>query len=441
MKKILVVDDNLGQRELFKNFLCKQNFIVETAEDGSSALEYLEKEEIHMVVSDIRMPGINGLELLAIMAKRFPEIPILLITAHAEVKEAINAVRQGAADYLEKPVDLEQLLECVNGHLKVESKVKNEVLIPPLPETVVAKSAGMMRVLHEVALVASTNASVMITGESGSGKEIVADLIYRWSLRKNNPIVKVNCAALSESLLESELFGHEKGAFTGALQQKIGLFEQADGGTIFLDEIGETSANLQAKLLRITQDGTFSRVGSTKEQQVNVRIIAATNRNLEDEIEKGTFREDLYYRLNVMEIYLPPLRDRVEDIFPLAQFFGQKFSIDKIRFSTQAQNCLINYRWPGNVRELRNAIERATLLARGDVILPEHLPTKLAKVSDNQIINESSTMASIERDAILKALIANNYNRSETAKALGISRRSLIYKLQDYQLQGYKINK
>jgi DNA-binding NtrC family response regulator len=304
----------------------------------------------------------------------------------------------------------------------------------------------MRSVFHDAALVAPSDSRVLITGESGVGKEVVADVIHAWSKRANGPLVKINCAAIPENLLESELFGHEKGAFTGAMQQRIGRFEEAIDGTIFLDEIGEMSPALQAKLLRITQDGCFRRVGSNKDLETNARILAATNRDLEQEIEAGKFREDLFYRLNVLELNIPPLRERPEDILPLANVFLAEFAPGKARLSGATNACLRTYSWPGNVRELRNAMERAALVSRGEVILPEHLPNRVraganpAETGPPALASSSGHLAEIERVAILEALRKHDYNRTATARALAISRRALTYKLQRMRELGLPVD-
>jgi two-component system response regulator AtoC len=285
---------------------------------------------------------------------------------------------------------------------------------------------------------------VLITGESGVGKEVLADVIHQWSPRADGPLVKVNCAAIPETLLESELFGHEKGAFTGAVAQRIGRFELGNGGTVFLDEIGEMSPQLQAKLLRVTQDGRFQRVGSNVEIHTNARILAASNRNLEEEVKRGGFREDLFYRLNVVELNIPPLRERLEDILPLASQFIAEFAQGRARFSASVADCLQRYAWPGNVRELRNAMERAALLSRGELILPEHLPTRVRAVAQPGAAAEpadAQRLEEIERQAIFEALRRHAFNRTETAKALGISRRALIYKLQRLRELGYEVDR
>jgi DNA-binding NtrC family response regulator len=312
-----------------------------------------------------------------------------------------------------------------------------------LPAHVVAKSPLMQAVFRDASLIAASESRILITGESGVGKEVLADVIHAWSPRAGGPMVKVNCAAIPETLLESELFGHEKGAFTGAVAQRIGRFQQANGGTIFLDEVADMSPPLQAKLLRVTQEGRFNRVGSNVEHQTNARVLAATNRNLDEEVKTGRFREDLFYRLNVVELNIPPLRERPEDILPLAGAFIAEFTQGNARFSASVSECLSRYSWPGNVRELRNAMERAALLSLGELILPEHLPAKLRAVAETAAPVEAADaehLAEIERQAIFQTLRKHNLNRTETAKALGISRRALIYKLQRFRQEGYNVD-
>ena len=301
----------------------------------------------------------------------------------------------------------------------------------------------MQAVLRDASLIAPSESRVLITGESGVGKEVLADVIHAWSSRSAAPLVKINCAAIPETLLESELFGHEKGAFTGAAARRIGRFEMADGGTVFLDEIAEMSPQLQAKLLRVTQDGQFQRVGSNTEIRTNTRIVAASNRNLEEEVKNGRFREDLFYRLNVVELNIPPLRERREDILPLASHFIMELTQGRARFSAAVTQCLERYPWPGNVRELRNAMERASLLSRGELILPEHLPARVSAVAEHTSAVEpadAERLEEIERQAIFQALRKHEFNRTEAAKALGISRRALLYKLQHLRELGYEVD-
>jgi two-component system response regulator HydG len=439
--RLLVVDDDPGQRSLLQSFLGGQGFEVVLADSGEAALEQLASGKFDMLISDVRMPGLSGLETLRRVRSQFASLPVLLVTAYADIREAVVAMRDGALNYLAKPIDLDELLSSVRQATGL-SPARVLTLSPDkaLPPHVVAHSPLMVALFEQVALVAPSETRVFITGESGTGKEVVADVLHGWSARATGKIVKVNCAAIPETLLESELFGHERGAFTGATAQRIGRFEEADGGTIFLDEIAEMSPPLQAKILRVTQDGKFQRIGSNREIRTNARIIAASNRLLEDEVKAGRFREDLYYRLNVVELNVPPLRDRREDVLPLANKFISEFARHRARLAEATADCLKNYGWPGNVRELRNFIERAVLLSQSELILPEHLPAKLReslKSAATVPVSDSQPLDEIERQAILIALRQHKHNRTETAKALGISRRTLLYKLQRLRLQGF----
>jgi len=444
--RILVVDDDAGQRSLLKSFLGGQGFEIVTASSGEEALTILNCQTVGMMISDVRMPGISGVETLRRAREMHASLPILLVTAYADIRDAVSAMRDGAVNYLEKPIDLDELLSSVRQAIGMREPVRAHVAAElQLPENVVADSPLTREVFREAALVAPSETRVLITGESGAGKEVVADLIHAWSPRASGPLIKVNCAAIPESLLESELFGHEKGAFTGATIQRVGRFEEANGGTILLDEVAEMSPALQAKFLRVTQDGTFQRVGSNTERQTDVRILATTNRNLEKEVERGRFREDLFFRLNVVEIYVPPLRERPADVIALANLFAAQFSKRSPRFSPSAISCLELCDWPGNVRELRNAMERASLMARGEIVLPEHLPKRVQRAElkvaeDSGVPARGKRMEEIERAAILQTLRENNYNRTETARILGISRRALIYKLRRFSEQGHSID-
>ncbi len=440
--RILVVDDDPGQRSLLQTFLERNGHHPLVADSGEAALKLLATAPVSMMISDVRMPGMTGLETLRRARQLHAKLPVLLVTAYADIREAVGAMRDGAVNYLSKPIDLDELLRTVE-HITgqhAEAATSDE---PPLPPNVIAASPLMRAVFHDAALIAPSESRVLITGESGVGKEVLADAIHGWSPRAKGPLVKVNCAAIPETLLESELFGHEKGAFTGAHQARTGRFEEADGGTIFLDEISEMSPQLQAKLLRVTQEGRFRRVGSGRELQTDARILAATNRNLETLIKEGRFREDLFYRLAVVELGVPPLRERREDILPLAAHFIAQFGGDRTRFAPAVTECLERCAWPGNVRELRNAMERAALLSRGGVVLPEHLPGRVraseagpppAASGDPQRLEE------IERDAILATLKRLDYNRTETAKALAISRRALTYKIQRLRELGFPVD-
>jgi DNA-binding NtrC family response regulator len=443
MPRILIVDDDPGQRSLLNSFLRGQHFDTVTADSGQRALELLRAGKFDMMISDVRMPGLTGLETLRLARAEHATLPVLLVTAFTDVRDAVAAMRDGAVNYLAKPIDLDELLASVRAATGIaETTPAVGPVTQPIPDYLVARSPLMQAVLRDAALIAPSETRILITGESGVGKEVLADVIHAWSARASGPMIKVNCAAIPETLLESELFGHERGAFTGAHAQRIGRFEEASNGTIFLDEIAEMSQPLQAKLLRVTQDGRFQRIGSNKEIQTGARILAASNRNLEDEVKGGRFREDLYYRLNVVELNIPPLRERREDVLPLASRFIEEFAKGKARFSETVAVSLQEYSWPGNVRELRNAMERAVLLSRSELILPEHLPARVRSVAGEGPAREMADPArleEIERNAIMQALKQYHFNRTETAKALGISRRALLYKLQRFRELGYQV--
>jgi DNA-binding NtrC family response regulator len=442
--RVLIVDDDAGQRSLLDSFLKGQGFETFPVSSGERAIEVLSQQEMAMMISDVRMPGISGLETLRRVRKQHATLPVLLVTAYADIRDAVEAMRDGAVNYLEKPIDLDELLASVRTAVGLEGAAKVKVTeTRRLSDYIVAQSPLMQAVFRDVSLVAPSETRVLITGESGVGKEVVADVIHQWSPRSSGPLVKVNCAAIPETLLESELFGHEKGAFTGAYAQRIGRFEEANQGTILLDEITEMSAALQAKLLRVLHDGRFQRVGSNKELHTNARVLASTNRDLEEVVENGKFREDLYYRLNVMEIYVPPLRDRPEDIMPLANLFISQFTNHTARFAPGVTRALEAYSWPGNVRELRNAIERAVLLSHGDVIFSEHLPARLQQGTDKTAGPETisaTRLEDVERKAIVQALREHSFNRTEAAKALGMSRRALLYKLHQLRELGFQVD-
>jgi DNA-binding NtrC family response regulator len=445
--RVLIVDDDPGQRSLLDSFLGGQGFKTVVVDSGERALEKLRAEPFDMMVSDVRMPGLSGLETMRLARKEHAHLPILLVTAFADIRDAIDAIRDGAVDYLSKPIDLDQLLAAARKATGLARAAPLKLSGDrQLPASIVAQSPLTQAIFRDVALVAPSESRVLITGESGVGKEIVADMIHAWSPRGGGPLIKVNCAAIPENLLESELFGHEKGAFTGAVAQRIGRFEQANGGTIFLDEIAEMTPQLQAKLLRVAQDGRFQRIGSNAEVRVNTRILAATNRNLDEEVKKGRFREDLYYRLNVVELNVPPLRERREDILPLANLLIGEFTRGKARLSAGVADCLERYTWPGNVRELRNAMERAALLSAGELILPEHLPARVRSATAQAAAfapmepADAQRLEEVERHAVLEALRKFDFNRTETARALGISRRALLYKLQRLREQGCEVD-
>ena len=440
---ILIVDDDPGQRSLLNSFLTGQGFKSLTAKSGEEALTLLKRHPIQLMISDVRMPGLSGLETLRTARRQGSNVPVLLVTAYADIRDAVTAMRDGAVNYLSKPIDLDELLSSVRKAVGTPSD--NTIRLNAglqLPAWVVGSSPLMESAFRDAALIAGSESRVLITGESGVGKEVLADLIHHWSPRQNKPIVKVNCAAIPPDLLESELFGHEKGAFTGASQKRIGRFEAASGGTLFLDEIAELAPTLQAKLLRVTQDGCFQRVGSNLDIRGDARLITATNKNLEEEVQKGRFREDLFYRLTVFELNLPALRERREDILPLAHHFIRELTQGRARLSPAASESLEGYAWPGNVRELRNAMERAALLSGGELILPDHLPTKLRQAPSisSRLLIGGAKLEEVENQAILHALVQHHYNRTEAAKALGISRRNLLYKLHRLRELGHVVD-
>ncbi len=440
-KTVLVVDDDATQRRLIADFLAARGYECRQAATAEEAISSLKKRPTHMVIMDVRMPGMSGLEALRKIRESFPVLPLLLITAYADVRDAVAAIKDGALDYLAKPIDLDELIVAVEDAVGASSLPAKAISLPDIPDGIVAKSPAILSLLQEAAVVAPSRASVLISGESGTGKEVVADLVHLWSERRQKPLVKVNCAAIPDNLLESELFGHEKGAFTGAVQARSGRFEAADGGSLFLDEIAEMSASLQAKLLRVVQDGTFQRLGGNRTLHADVRLIAATNRDIEKAVADGRFREDLFYRLNVIQLYVSPLRERRADILPLARRFGREFAGGKVRFSGGASAALETYPWPGNIRELRNTVERACLLSRGEIILAEHLPVKMRppELPSRSVPGQSegTLMEDVGRTAILNALAETGGNRTQAARRLGISRRNLIYKLQKYKREGY----
>ena len=433
-RTILVVDDEAAQRRLLGGFIESRGFGVQEAASAESALESIRRQAPDMVLLDVRLPGMSGIEALGEIRKLAGDVPVLLITAYADLRQAVAAMKGGADDYLSKPIDLEELAAAISdaiGPAQGEPE-RGRKEAPQLPTGLVCESPAMRRVVETAAVVAPSNAPVLILGESGAGKEVVAQLIHRWSPRAEGPLVAANCAGLPESLIESELFGHTKGAFTGADAARQGFFRAAHGGTLFLDEIGDLPIHLQPKLLRALETGQITPVGSDRPVEVDTRLVAATNRDLAEAVGEGRFRDDLYYRINVVELIVPPLRERREDILPLARQFAVKFAGAPVRLSPQAVQCLLAHAWSGNVRELRNAIQRACLLCRGDVIMPEHLPPKVASLTaaPGTEVADASRLSQVERATILATLEECKGNRTQAAKKLGISRRALIYKLR-----------
>lgn len=424
---IVVADDEAAQRQLLRDALEHAGFVVHLCANGREALDYINASDLMLL--DVRMPVMSGMEALEIIHEKRPELPVILLTAYIDVRDAVAAMKTGARDYIEKPVDLDELITVLEDTLGLSTDQEDA---PNLPEGVVAESESMRLLFHQAYKVAQTNATVLLLGESGVGKEVVARYIHQFSGKSQAPFVTIDCGALPENLVESELFGHTKGAFTGAETAREGRFLQADGGTLFLDEIGELPLPLQPKLLRVLESGAFRPIGGDRDATVDVRVIAATNREVENEVKSGKFREDLYYRLNVFPLAIPPLRERPEDVPALAASLLKPWHK---QLGPAAERLLVSYSWPGNVRELRNVLERAAILTEGARILPEALPPTLRKEILTPPRNTSvliGDMAAIERRAIYEALEKTNGNKTKAAELLGISRRSLIYKLRSY---------
>ncbi|MBI5071216.1 MAG: sigma-54-dependent Fis family transcriptional regulator [Deltaproteobacteria bacterium] len=461
MAHVLIVDDELNIRRVLAAMLKREGYEVTTASDGEQALAVLQRSPVEVVVTDLVMPRMNGLELLQRVAVQFPDVPVIMITAHGTVDSAVAALKAGAFDYVTKPFEQEELKKVIakaaRAHeIERQNVHPSEGERPPL----VGQSSAMKLVYEMVAKVADSPSTVLITGESGTGKELVAREIHRGSSRRDRPLIKVNCAAIPKDLVESELFGYEKGAFTGAVGSKPGRFELADGGSLFLDEIGEIPVEMQVKLLRALQESEFERVGGIKTIRVDVRLIAATNRDLKALIADGRFREDLYYRLNVVPIALPPLRERREDIPLLAAHFLEKYNArlgKRVeRVEEEAIQLLMAYHWPGNIRELENLMERSVLFADGPAILATSLPDSLRErgpigapiaavgslgaitapsgASMKEIVRQAQ--AELERELIARALEETGGNVTRAAKRLQISRKSLQVKMKELGLRG-----
>jgi two-component system, NtrC family, response regulator AtoC len=441
LQKILVVDDEQNIRRMLNRVLSSDGFIVKEAINGLEALKRLEEEDYSLVLLDLKMPGLNGIETLKKIREFDINLPIIMISAYGSISEAVEAMKLGALDYLIKPFDIEELKIIVERAIKqYELRVENIYYREEEEkrfnfDEIIGKSKAIKSVLEMVKNVSVTPATVLITGESGTGKELIARAIHKNSPGNKNPFVVVNCVAFSSHLLESELFGHEKGAFTGAISKRIGRFEMANGGTIFLDEIGEVDPVIQTKLLRFLQEKEFERVGSSKSIKVDVRILSATNLDLKKKAEDNNFRQDLYYRLNVFNIEVPPLRERKEDIPLLVEHFVHKY--DKIlnkkveEVSPQAMELLLNYDYPGNIRELENILERSMIMAKNN-IMDE---TYFAFINKENFSEKKGTLKEVEKELIIKYLIQNKSNRTKTAELLGISRRSLQNKIKEYQIE------
>ncbi len=447
---ILIVDDDPNHLKTLQTIVRSWGYQVSTADDGVKAVESVKEKPFALILMDVRMAQMSGIEALQRIKQYNPAIPILIMTAYSSVDSAVEALKSGAYDYLTKPLDFEVLKISMaraleHSGLKVENAtLKSKMSADYELENIIGKSRPMKELVEMMSMVAPSEATVLITGESGTGKELIAKSIHYNSQRKDRPLVVVNCAALTETLLESELFGHEKGAFTGADKRREGRFKQADKGTIFLDEIGETSPAMQAKLLRVIQEREIQRVGGEETLSVDVRILAATNRNLEDDVKEGKFREDLFYRLNVVTLRIPPLRERQDDIPLLAQHFLEKYAKKNNKrvkgFSPLAMDMLLKHAWPGNVRELENVIERAVILLPDEHITEKELPTTVTEsytkkkgwVSPPPQVAANRPLEEIEKEAILATLEDCGGNKSETARRLGINRKTLHKKLKVY---------
>lgn len=447
-KRILVVDDDILMREFLNETLTRKKYSVDLAFSGEEALQMMRGKEYDVILSDIRMQQIGGMEVLRSTKNVLPDTKVILMTAYATVENAVEAMKLGAFDYIMKPFSadaIELAIEKALEHKRLifENKLlKSQVAGQYRFENIIGRCPQMQKIFEMVDVVADSKATILITGESGTGKELIAKAIHYNSPRKDNPFIKINCAALPENLVESELFGHEKGAFTGAIRQTRGRFELADGGTLLLDEISEISFGLQAKLLRVLQEREFERVGSGEPIQVDVRIISTSNQNVSELIDKGKFRGDLFYRLNVIPLHLPPLRERKEDIPLLAEHFLRLYNRENKRsvesISEEAYRLFINYDWPGNVRELENYIERALILAKGKTLTVAEFPKELALKETKgrgESIEVGCSIHEAEKKLILKTLDFQGGNRTKAADVLGISTRTLRNKLQEYGLR------
>jgi two-component system response regulator AtoC len=454
MKKILIADDELNMLLVLEAMLKKEGYEVITATDGFEALTSLHEKDIAVVVTDLKMPKLDGLGLLARVVKEYPSIPVIMITAHGTVETAVTALKKGAFDYITKPFEQEDLKTIIHKAFKTHTLNQDELFAEADDIDrfdIIGTSNEMLKIYDIIKRVAPTTTSILITGETGTGKELIANAIHRNSPRKDDPFIKINCAAIAENLLESELFGYEKGAFTGAVNRKPGRFELAHKGTLFLDEVGELPKDMQVKLLRVIQDQEFERVGGLRTIKVDVRLITATNRDLLQDVKKNRFREDLYYRLNVLPIPIPPLRERKEDIPMLTDYFLDKFnkklSRNILNVEQNVREAFLKYEWPGNIRELENLLERLVLLAQDDTLRIEDLPSDIE--SPEEILSATdlhkpgksfkeiikSKTAEIEKQMIITALDECGGNVSKAATRLGLSRKGLQLKMIKYDLR------
>ncbi|MBN1829342.1 MAG: sigma-54-dependent Fis family transcriptional regulator [Deltaproteobacteria bacterium] len=440
---ILVVDDDEAHRTMLNTLLSGWGYEISEADDGDAAVERVKERPYDLILMDIRMIRLSGLEALKEIKRLNPAIPVIIMTAYSSIETAVDAMKKGAYDYLTKPLDFDELrlvLERSMEHrkLKEENKLLRESIGSHFDRrNIIGTSGPMIKLMDQVAQVAASETTVLIAGESGVGKELIAGAVHFNSSRLDGPFVRINCAALTETLLESELFGHERGSFTGADRRKEGKFKQADGGTLFLDEVSEMSPSMQVKLLRVLQEREITRVGGDEALAVNVRVIAATNKDLHEEVLQGRFREDLFYRLNVIELTVPPLRERRDDISLLAhhflKYFSKKNSKNIKGLTPQAMNRLIRHQWPGNVRELMNVIERSVVFARDDYIDEKDLSLFSGTSGDNSSdLTENLSLEEVEKAAILRTLAATGGNKSETSRRLCITRRTLHQKLKKY---------
>ncbi|MEJ5226559.1 sigma-54 dependent transcriptional regulator [Thermodesulfovibrio sp.] len=442
-EKLLIVDDEKGILETLSEILSDEGYSVVQAETAEEAFNIIEKEEVDLVLLDVWLPGMSGIDAIKQIKERYQELPVIMISGHANVEMAVKAVKIGAFDFLEKPLSIERVILTVERALQFKNLERENVKLKSSlskRHELIGNSKVINSIRQQIELIAKGDSRVLILGESGTGKELVARAIHSLSERSSGAFVEVNCAAIPQELIESELFGHEKGAFTGAIDKKIGKFELADGGTLFLDEIGDMSLLTQAKLLRVIETQRFQRVGGTRDIKVNVRIISATNKDLSEEIKKGSFREDLYYRLNVVPIYLPPLRERKEDIPELIHYFMTEFVREKgwkyKALTERAFKILQSYDWPGNVRELKNAVERLMIMIPSDRVDAEdieRLGLISKKVSEESYFKYSSLKEArdaFEKDFIIKRLKENNWNMTKTAELIGIERSNLYKKIK-----------
>ncbi len=448
---ILIVDDEKGQREILKTILSDEGYDVVTASNGKEALRAVYEGVFDAILTDLKMPDLDGVQLLTNILKNRIHTSVVIMTAHGTIDSAVEAMKLGAFDYLTKPLERDELLVVVNKAIeKTKLLNENERLRGQLDErfkieNIIGRDGKMQEVLKIIKKVSNSSSTVLIFGESGTGKELAAKAIHHNSPRRDKPFMDINCAAIPETLLESELFGYEKGAFTGASTKKIGLFESANGGTLFLDEIGDMGIGLQARLLRAIQEREIRRVGGKDNIKIDVRIISATNKNIENDIKEGRFREDLYYRLNVIAFRMPPLRERMGDLPELVSFFISKYNKSlggKINgISDNALNLLLNYSWPGNIRQLESVIERAVLLTDGTVIetdtLPPEISNKLIQIGkiDFDIPNDGISFEELEREVLLKAMRKSNWVIAKAAQLLGMSYRTLQYRLNKFEIK------